>query len=73
MPDIAQHDADLGNKGFCMRLAEGMFRQPAIGENRTGLLRRAFDEAGYSGWTCAGHWQGYITLFTMRKAPRAAT
>jgi ubiquinone/menaquinone biosynthesis C-methylase UbiE len=52
---------------FCMRLAEWMFRQPAIGENRRGLLRRAFEESGYSEWRAEGHWQGYITLFTMRK------
>lgn len=53
---------------FCMLLAEWMSRQPAIGENRRGLLRNAFEEAGYADWQSRGHWQGYITLFTMRKA-----
>jgi ubiquinone/menaquinone biosynthesis C-methylase UbiE len=50
---------------LCMYLSEWFLRQPEIGENRTGLLRQAFSEAGLSTWTTLGHWQGYVTLFRL--------
>jgi len=62
-------DADTPTNWFgllSMRLGEWLFRQPEIGENRKGRLREAFTSAGLHGWKAIAHWQGYITLFSMR-------
>lgn len=50
---------------LCMYLSEWALRQPEIGENRTGELRKAFSEAGFTTWIALDHWQGYVTLFRL--------
>jgi len=52
---------------FCVRAAEWLFRQPEITENKQGLLRAAFTAGGFVDWKAIGHWQGYVTLFSMVK------
>lgn len=61
--DVDMPTSWLGN--LSIRAGEWLFQQPEIRENRLGLLRKAFDDAGFSGWKTVRQWQGYITLFSM--------
>lgn len=65
-------DIDLPYTAFgrlTVRTAEGLFRQPEIGENASGILPGLFADAGFNDVRRADRLAGYITVFVMTRSP----